>query len=157
MKIIKNTGLALILIFALLQFYRPEKNMSESNDLYVFTTETNPPKNVKISLENACYDCHSNTTHYPWYANLAPVSYWVNDHVQDGKKHLNFSEWGTYTSDKKSHKLEELVEEVDENKMPLNEYIWLHSKADLSTSEKNAILEWANKTRLLYQLKMKRD
>lgn len=157
MKILKKIGLALILVFVVLQFFQPEKNSSKTNDLSVFITETNPSKNVKSVLQNACYDCHSNTTNYPLYGTVAPVSYLLDHHINEGKEHLNFSEWETYPTDKKIHKLEELVEEVQENKMPLNEYTWLHTEANLKNEEKTAVIDWANKTKLLYQLKIKQD
>lgn len=152
MKIIKR-----ILVFALfaligMQFYRPVANTKEGNHLAAFVSETNPPKDVKIILENTCYDCHSSNTNYPWYYKVAPVSYWLADHIKDGKKHLNFSDWEKYSTRKKDHKLEELIEEVAEGKMPLKEYKWTHENARLSKEEQEAVIAWAKQTRVLYQL-----
>ncbi|WP_273005712.1 heme-binding domain-containing protein, partial [Leeuwenhoekiella blandensis] len=66
-----------------------------------------------------CYDCHSNQTTYPWYSNLAPASFYLEDHIKDGKRHLNFSEWEQYSAKRKDHKLDELIEEVEREGMPL--------------------------------------
>jgi len=135
-----------------MQFYRPDKNQAQGNHSKQFLTETNPPQEVKIILEQTCYDCHSNNTEYPWYNNIAPVSYWLADHIKDGKKHLNFSDWQRYDRKKKGYKLDELIEEVQEGEMPLKEYIWTHQEAKLTEEQRNAVIVWAKKTRALYQL-----
>lgn len=118
MKIIKKIGLVLLVALVIAQFFGPEKN--ESNlAIEVFLAETNPPKNVEKILQNACYDCHTNKTTYPWYSKITPVNYWLEDHVADGKKHLNFSDWANYSLKKKEHKMDELHEEVEKKEMPL--------------------------------------
>ena len=152
MKIGKKIAFALLVIFVGMQFYRPEKNISQGDHTAAFLMETNPPKDVKLVLEQTCYDCHSNNTVYPWYNNVAPVSYWLADHVEEGKEHLNFSAWDTYSAKKKDHKLDELIEEVEEGEMPLKEYTWTHSEARLTAEEREALIAWAQKTRALYQL-----
>lgn len=81
---------------------------------------------------NSCYDCHSNETNYPWYSYLAPASFIVTDHVKNGRKHLNFSDWENYTEEKKEKKLHEIWEEVEEVEMPISGYVLLHSEAELS-------------------------
>lgn len=152
MKIIKKIALALLVILVCMQFYRPEKNVSQGNHTLSFITETNPSPQVKSILEQSCYDCHSNNTTYPWYNNIAPVSYWLADHVKHGKGHLNFSAWADYSVKKKDHKLEEVIEMIEANEMPLNEYTWTHSEARLTDEQKMAVIEWAKLTRAVYQL-----
>ncbi len=152
MKIIKKIALALLLVFIGMQFYRPEKNTDTSDHLTAFLTETNPPNEVRLVLKQACYDCHSNNTIYPWYNNIAPVSYWMADHVDHGKGDLNFSEWDSYSPKKKDHKLEEVVEVIEKQEMPLREYTWTHKEAILTEAQQAALIEWAEKTRLLYEL-----
>lgn len=154
MKILKKILLALLIILIAMQFYRPEKNSAETDLKTAFLTETNPSKEVKKILETSCYDCHSNTTAYPWYNNIAPVSYWLADHVKDGKKHLNFSEWENYSVKKKDHKLDEVMETVESGEMPLKEYTWTHKTANLSSTQKEALIEWVKNTRALYQLNL---
>jgi len=112
----------------------------------------NPTPELKSLFENSCYDCHSNNTKYPWYNNIAPISYWMANHVNEGKEHLNFSEWDTYSLDKKDHLLEEIEEEVVEGKMPLTEYTYTHGDAKLSENQVNDLVEWVKQTRIIYQL-----
>lgn len=138
-----------------MQFYQPDKNQTQGNHTAKFITETNPSQDVKIILQQTCYDCHSNNTEYPWYNNIAPVSYWLANHVKDGKNHLNFSEWDTYGLKKKDHKFEELIEKVQEGKMPLKEYTWTHESARLTAEQRDAVIAWAKQTRALYQLNLR--
>lgn len=157
MKILKKIALLLLVVFVGMQFYRPDKNQAQGDHTAEFITETNPPPAVKTILQQTCYDCHSNNTEYPWYNNIAPVSYWLADHVKDGKKHLNFSDWNTYELKKKDHKLEELIEEVGEGEMPLKEYTWTHEEARLTEEQRTAIVDWAKQTRALYQLNLRQE
>ncbi|PWL38574.1 cytochrome C [Flagellimonas aquimarina] len=152
MKIVKKIAVALLIIFVAMQFYRPEKNMAEGDYVAAFEAETKPSPAVQQILETTCYDCHSANTVYPWYNNIAPVSYWLYDHIEEGKEHLNFSDWNNYSVKKKDHKLEELVEEVDEGEMPLNEYTWTHKEANLTADQKKLLMDWAKTSRSLYQV-----
>ncbi|NER11966.1 cytochrome C [Leptobacterium flavescens] len=155
MKIVKKILVLLLIVLVIMQFIRPEKNTSDTVPATDFITMTNPSEEIKGILKTACYDCHSNNTVYPWYNNIAPVSYWLADHVKDGKKHLNFSDWGNYDQKRKAHKLEELVEEVKEHKMPLNSYLWMHKDAKLDDAQIEALTSWAQDLRFVYQLKAK--
>lgn len=150
MKIIKKILVTLLIALVLIQFYRPDKNNAEYRNVTAFETETEPNKAVVAILENNCYDCHSDKTIYPWYAQIAPVSYWLNDHIEDGSKHFNVSKWESYSDKKKDHKLDELIEEVEEAKMPLDSYTWLHGS--ITETEKEAIITWAKKARTNYNI-----
>ena len=152
MKILKKILIGLLVVFIAIQFYRPEKNISKENDIAAFMHETNPPEEVRTILKTTCFDCHSNSTVYPWYDNIAPVSFWLADHIEEGKSELNFSEWATYSDKKKDHKLEELYEETEKRAMPLKEYIWTHEEARLTQAQIDAVVKWAKETRSLYQL-----
>ena len=152
MKIVKKMAVILLLLLLAMQFYRPVKNLSPGNHSAIFITETNPSVEVRDILENACYNCHSDNTSYPWYNTIAPLSFWLADHVKDGKEELNFSAWGGYATQKKSHKLEEIVEVIENGEMPLKAYTWMHSEAKLTLEQKNAVIDWAKSTRALYQL-----
>lgn len=157
MKIVKKIAIALLVIFIGMQFFRPEKNQAEGDYVAAFEAETQPSTEVKTILKTACYDCHSANTVYPWYNNIAPVSYWLADHVEEGKEELNFSDWENYTVKKKDHKLEELVEEVGEGKMPLKEYTWTHYDARLDESQKNALMDWAKAARSNYESALQQE
>ena len=139
-KILIGLGIVLVVI----QFFRPEKN--ESNDLtYDIATKYDVPNDVSHLLQVSCNDCHSNKTEYPWYANVQPVAWWLDHHVQDGRKHLNFSEVTTLPLFVQNHKLEEVIEMVDEHEMPLPSYTYLglHSEAKLSDEQRTKITDWA--------------
>ncbi len=152
MKVVKKIPLILLVVLVAMQFYRPEQNFAQGNHTKVFLKQTNPPEDVKTILQESCYDCHSDNTVYPWYNNVAPISYWIADHVQDGKKHLNFSDWENYSPKKAAHKLEETAEMVSEGEMPLKEYTWTHETARLTAEQIEALVEWAEQSKLLYEL-----
>ena len=140
----KKIGWALLIIIVVIQFIRPKKNQAatvSANDISHLYTVT--PEVQKI-LDRACNDCHSNNTKYPWYSNIQPVGWWLADHVKDGKKELNFSEFATYDPKRRHHKLEEVMEMVKENEMPLDSYLWVHDEAKLSADDKKTLLLWAS-------------
>lgn len=135
-------GIGIILLLG--QFIYPGKNegklVGENHISTVYATGNE----IEGILSKACYDCHSNNTDYPWYADLFPVSWYLHNHVVGGKKKLNFSEFASYSPKRQSHKMEEIVEMVEENFMPLKSYVFLHSDAKLSPDEKSALLSWAS-------------
>lgn len=146
-KVLKNTLLVLLVLFVLIQFYpraAENHNPDASRDIAQVHAV---PANVQSVLKSACYDCHSNQTTYPWYANLQPVSYWLNDHIVEGKKELNFSEFASYRLSKQFRKLEEINGEVKEGKMPLQSYTLIHTDAKLSADDKLTLASWAESLR----------
>ncbi len=157
MKLLKKIFLVLLLVFVIMQFFRPDKNIAQGEHSADFIVETNPSNEVRAVLKQSCFDCHSNNTVYPWYNNVAPISYWLANHIRHGKEELNFSEWNTYDTKGKDHKLEEVIEMVEEGEMPLNEYTWTHREAKLSPEQRNAIVEWAKKTRLIYEADLQQE
>jgi hypothetical protein len=133
-------------LFVVIQLFRPTLNSSVSgpfegkNDI----TRLRPPSlEVRRILESSCYDCHSNRTRYPWYAHVQPVAWWLENHIRDGKKHLNFSEFESYSTKRKMKKLEALCDEVRDREMPLKSYTWLHRGAKLNDAEIKALCDWA--------------
>ncbi|MCK8522714.1 heme-binding domain-containing protein [Aquimarina sp. D1M17] len=148
--IIKKVGLVLVIALVVMQFIRPDKNESGYESVAFFEKETQPTAELQTILKDKCYDCHSNQTVYPWYSNIAPVSYWISHHVEEGKEHFNVSDWDSYSVKKKDHKLEELVEEVEEGEMPLDSYTWLHG--NLTEDEKNVLIDWVNRVRKQYSV-----
>lgn len=93
------------------------------------------PLELRALLRRACYDCHSNETRWPWYSQLAPVSWLVAHDVKHAREHMNFSTWNAYDEEERLEKLEEAVEEVEEGNMPLPPYRWLHREASLSEAD----------------------
>ncbi|MEL0643371.1 heme-binding domain-containing protein [Olleya sp. Ti.3.14] len=157
MKLLKKIGLVLLLVFIVAQFFSPEKNQGNTEDLTAFLNETKPSPEVKTILETTCFDCHSSNTNYPWYDKITPINFWLNEHVEDGKKHLDFSKWSDYSIERKDHKFEELAEEVEEKKMPLPSYTWTHGDAKLSDSQIKAVVDWVNQVRMGYALAPKAE
>ncbi|REE79972.1 heme-binding protein [Lutibacter oceani] len=137
----KKILLGILVVFILIQFIRPEKNDSKDgkNDI---ATVMIVPENVQEIIKTSCADCHSNYTKYPWYSEIAPVSWYLAQHVNEGKEHLNFSEWTAYNSNQKSHIIKDLEEELEEHKMPLNSYLWIHKDAKMSTEQYKILLDW---------------
>jgi len=148
--ILKKVGIALLIVLVVLQFVRPDKNESGYESVAYFEKETKPSPAIQEILKTKCYDCHSNQTKYPWYAEVAPVSIWIADHIEEGNEHFNVSEWSSWSDKKKDHKLDELVEEVEEGEMPLDSYTWLHG--NISDVDKEALMSWAKKARESYKI-----
>ena len=148
-KIIKSIALLLFAALIIIQFFRLEKNLSaidgpEANDI----SKVYPvPQEVASILETSCYDCHSNNTHYPWYANFQPVAWWLADHIKEGKKEINFSEFASYRIGRQYRKLEEIKKQVEEGEMPLQSYTIIHGDAKLSAAQKEILSQWASTIR----------
>lgn len=136
--------LILAILFIAIQFIPVELNQSEDISKDDFIATTNPPKEITTLLKTSCYDCHSNNTVYPWYDRIAPVSWWINEHVEHGKSELNFSEWNTYTKKRQNHKLKEIIEETEKAKMPLESYLIMHGDAKLSEEQIMSLKKWVN-------------
>ncbi len=137
-KVLVATGL----IFIVIQFFRIDKNIPTSDSSLDFITVGQVPDDIQHILKNSCYDCHSNQTKYPWYAEIAPLSWWIGHHIEEGREHLNFSEWGNYSEKSKTHKLEECYEEIDEGEMPMTAYSLVHASARLQDPEKGELIRW---------------
>ena len=126
-----------------LQFFRgPEPEVSTVNPGDLLATST-ISEEVALVLKTACYDCHSNETKYPWYSYITPFSWFIFDHVREGREELNFSEWTDMTDRRQPRKLKEIAEEVEEDHMPLSSYLLLHGEARLSDAQKNVLISWA--------------
>ena len=132
-----------------MQFIRPDKNESGYEAFVAFEEETRPSAEIVGILKTNCYDCHSDHTNYPWYAEVAPFSYWLQGHIKHGKGKFNVSAWDTYSVKKKDHKLEELIEMLEKGEMPLDSYTWIHG--DLEKEDQKLLIQWATLARLQYK------
>lgn len=130
--------------FVILQFFQPEKNSSTDTANLIFKHEQ-IPADVEAIITNACLDCHSNNTKSVWYDRISPVSWLISNHVTEGKKELNFSEWGTFDDYDKIGTLEDIRQEVEQAKMPLKSYVVMHPEAKLSEEQKKSLLAWIDK------------
>jgi Haem-binding domain len=155
MKIIKKILLLLLIVFVIAQFFGPEKNEGNTSSIEAFLVDTKPPEAVKLILKESCFDCHSSFTKYPWYNNITPVNYWMAEHIEHAQEELNFSKWKDYSVKKKDHKLDELIEMVEEKEMPLPSYTWTHKEAKLTDAQIESIIDWAKQERSKYSLELK--
>ncbi len=147
MKFFKKILWLLVIVLIVIQFIRPEKNQSSqilpTDIAKVYTV----PDDVHTILAKACYDCHSNNTVYPWYFNIQPVAWWMNNHIEDAKWSVNFSDFGSYPIRWQYKKLESTIKEVKQGDMPLDSYTWIHKNAILTADEKQKIQHWAQTIR----------
>jgi hypothetical protein len=132
----------IVVILVLIQFIRIDKTNPEAKASLDYFSVTNPPEEIKDILRNACYDCHSNETAFPWYANVAPVSWMIKHHVNEGREDLNFSEWSNYPANKAEDINKECYEEISDHDMPLKSYTLMHPKAKLSPEQLNQLQQW---------------
>ena len=129
----KKIGLGLVGLFLVLQLV--PYGCSHENPAVRQEPAWDKPE-TRALAKRACFDCHSNETVWPWYSWVAPVRFVVAHHVDDGREHLNFSEW-----DKPQKDAHEAAEEIEEGEMPMSGYVALHSEADLSDAEKKQLMD----------------
>lgn len=140
-KLIGVILLALLIVIQLVPSGRPGTSTDNKNDLII---NNQLPDSVSYLLKNACYDCHSNETTYPWYSYVAPVSWLVSSDVKKGRKHLNFSEWELNKKLDKAELLGDISDEVSGDDMPLQIYLLMHPKARLTKQERNLLAKWTD-------------
>ena len=138
---LKKILIVLALVLVVIQFIRPTQNLS-ANTAKDISTLYPMPSDVKLIVDKACADCHSNKTAYPWYASIQPVAFWLADHVNEGKREFNFNEFAGYRIAKQNHKLEEVIEQIKEGEMPLYSYTLIHRDAKLTDAEKATLINW---------------
>ena len=147
MRRIQIMLLTIGILFIAIQFIRPARNESEqvlSSDISKTLTV---PDSVQVILKNACYDCHSNNTKYPWYVNIQPTGWLMAKHINQAKVELNFSEFGSYSSRRQISKLNGIGNSIKDNIMPLSSYKLMHKNAQLSTKGKILLINWAQHSR----------
>lgn len=134
--------LSLLAALVFIQIFRINKNNPPIDSAKDIITVRGADAQTAALLKGACYDCHSHESRYPWYTNIQPMAWWIKGHINEGRQHLNFSEWASYDEKKQNHKLEECVEEVKERNMPMKSYTWAHSKARLSDADIQTLVAW---------------
>ena len=142
-KIFKTIGFLLLIALIAIQFFHPKKNIHAGDQPNAVSKKFPVSADVKIILDKACMDCHSNNTRYPWYSNIQPVAWWLNDHVIDRKKELNFDEYINRRPRLQYRRMEQTIDLVKKREMPLDSYTWTHKDAILSEEEKTKLFDWA--------------
>jgi len=135
----KKVILILIVLLGAIQLIPYGKD--HTNPKVLAEPEWDSPK-TKETFMRACGDCHSNETKYPWYSSIAPISWAMAHHIEEGREHFNISMWGQ----QKKNEGDEAVEEVEEGEMPLLSYLLAHPEARLSDEEKKVFIEGLKKT-----------
>jgi hypothetical protein len=125
-----------------MQLLQPTENTSDGPFVNDISKTYAVPADVQHVFTNKCYDCHSNNTQYPWYIHIQPIGWWMASHIKEAKHDLNFNEFKTYTEKKATHKLESVMEAMDDGSMPISSYVWLHSEAKVTPEEAKAINAW---------------
>jgi len=142
MKIFKIIAVVLFIAFVGIQFLPKQINKSQTISEADFLVVNKVPANIKNKLQTSCYDCHSNNTRYPWYNKIQPVAMFLENHVKDGKKELNFSEWDSLSVRRKKNKLRSIVNQIKDDQMPLSSYIIIHTDAKFTDAEKQEMIQW---------------
>jgi hypothetical protein len=147
MKRLKWILSAFAVTLVALQGIRPAKNIATAPSGQDITDRYPAPPEVKRLLVAACYDCHSDTTRYPWYAEIQPVGWWLSSHVKDGKKNLNFSAFAAYPPKRAATKLDAIIDQVTDREMPLSSYRLGHPEARLTDAQIKLLTDWAEAVR----------
>jgi hypothetical protein len=140
-RIVWLTMSVLLLLIIIIQFIPVKKLKSDlypASDFFALNTAS---ASLQTIIKNACYDCHSNETRFPWYSKIAPVSWFINDHITEGRDNLNFSDWGLYSSNEIKEKLKSAIDEIEGDKMPLKSYKLLHPESRLKSADKESIIK----------------
>jgi len=146
-RILKIVLIVFVVIFVGMQVIRPALSnppVDESQTIYARTQMT---PQVAAILDRSCRDCHSNKTVWPWYTQIAPVSWWLSNHVNEGRRNLNLSEWGRLAPDRQDRKLRQICDEVQDGVMPLSSYLPMHQAAKLSDQDRKVLCDWTDAER----------
>ncbi len=146
MSLKKKILLLFVAVFLAIQFIIPAHNKSGQVLPTDFAKVFTAPANVQSTLQNACYDCHSNNTNYPWYSNIQPMAWVMARHISKGKAKLNFSGFGSNTTRKQISKLKEILNQIKDSEMPIPSYKLMHKSARLSQDEKTLLINWLQAT-----------
>lgn len=145
--ILKILVIVVVAAFVVLQFFRPDFTNPPIVAGQTLEDKTAVPEPVKAIFKKSCNDCHTNLTEYPWYSKIQPSAWFLKDHIDEGRRKLNFSTWGTYDSGKQRRKLAEVCEEIQAKEMPLPSYLWVHWDAKLTEAEIKTICDWTEAER----------
>ena len=141
-KAIKRIGIAIVVLLVVIQVIRPARTNPPVDETRAIQANSTITPQISAIFERSCKDCHSSRTTWPWYSQVAPVSWLLVSDVNDAREQMSLSEWGTYDSRKKVSKLQKICEEGESGGMPLPTYVALHPAAKLSDADKQALCDW---------------
>ena len=140
--------MVILVVVIIAQFIQPPSNDGSAETAGDISHIVPVPDSMMSLLKTSCYDCHSNHTNYPWYSRITPVNWWLYDHIEEGKRELNFSTIASANFKRKARKMKEIAEQVEKHEMPLASYLWIHSEAKLSESQRKMVIDWAKRAAL---------
>lgn len=141
----KKVLIVLLVAFIIIQFFPIDKTNPPVNEGMDFLRIKNTPEPIAKIIRNSCYDCHSNESQYPYYSNIQPFAWLVKNHIDEGRKELNFSTFATYDKRRQAHKLEESAEMLENKEMPLESYLIMHSDAKLTDEQRKQLAQYFKK------------
>lgn len=144
MKFVKIIGLFLV-AFVGIQFIPTNRNQDIASSTSDFLIHNHVPKSIKNKIQNSCYDCHSNSTRYPWYNRVQPIAWFLEKHIKEGKEALNFSNWDSLSDRQKNSKLNSIIKQIEQNEMPLKSYKLLHRETKITPDEKMQLVDYFKK------------
>jgi len=147
LRVLKWMAIVLVVLFLVIQFIRPARTNPPVDESQTIFARTQMTPQVAAILERSCRDCHSNKTVWSWYTNVAPISWWLSNHVNEGRQNLNLSEWGKLPPDRQDRKLRQICDEVSDGVMPLSSYLPMHPQARLSDQDKKTLCDWTEAER----------
>lgn len=134
----------LLVCFALIQLKRPEIKAYTVPAEESFNVAFQVPSEVQSILKTSCYDCHSNETTYPWYSKIQPMAWLMEQHIVEGKEKLNFDEVATYGTRKRRSKFKQIINQIQQGKMPLTSYTLMHQGTALTKEEEEILIRYFN-------------
>ena len=143
----RRIGLAALILLAAIQFIpvnRANPAVDRSQSIYATLSM---PADAKAVFERSCKNCHSDETSWPWYSYVAPLSWVVARDVHQARKAMNLSEWGGYSANQKTDKLEEICEQLTNGDMPDRKYTLIHWHARLTAKERDLVCQWTEDSR----------
>jgi hypothetical protein len=144
----------LLVAFIIIQFFPIDKtNPAPTPGMDFLKIKNTPPEVAKI-INSSCYDCHSNETKYPWYSNFAPASWFLKNHINEGRKHLNFSTFAMYDPKIQAQKLHECIEMLEKKEMPLESYFIGHQEAKLTDEQRKILIDYFKREKKETERKM---
>ncbi|HBO29576.1 MAG TPA: hypothetical protein DD462_07250, partial [Leeuwenhoekiella sp.] len=142
MKIVKIIAGIFLVALVLIQFIPVDYNQNDTVPQTDFMVVHKVPEAIQKKIQVSCYDCHSNNTQYPWYNRVQPVAWFLEDHIKEGKAELNFNEWDSLSSRRKTSKLRSIIKQIESGEMPLDSYTLIHRDAKFSKEETEEIINW---------------
>lgn len=150
----KKVLTVILVAFIIIQFFPIDKTNPEPTPGMDFLKIKNTPPEIAGIIKTSCYDCHSSETKYPWYSNVAPFSWMMKNHIDEGRKELNFSTFAIYPAKDQAHKLQECIEMIEKREMPLESYFVGHQNAKLSDEQRKILTDYFKREKTETERKM---